>query len=293
MMPKYKYFLLTWLFGLLLAQPSHAQYTTPAPVQDGTISDAEYGNTVSANGLDSNKLVTSATSAWYMTWDANNLYVAKTGGQNYEPNLMYLDLNPLLPVTGGSVSDGNLTGNTDFGVTPTLPFRGDVRVYFTDSYVEVRRMQGDGTWGDPIVANLTVSNTGTNREVRLSWSTLTALVHPDDLDHREAAQASGVVRRGSWSMHYHSWGTESPLSAMPFNVFHKALALTIILSTAFAKSLNLFRSSFTLPAGCASYPSYNANSQFTGPWSLIVSHAENADLVNRGPSNSNMVSHGD
>ncbi|MGI4863551.1 MAG: T9SS type A sorting domain-containing protein [Janthinobacterium lividum] len=184
-MNKYSYFLSLWLFGLLLALPGRAQYISTPPQQDGQISDAEYGNTVSSNGLDSNKLITATdngvNSTWYMTWDANNLYVAKTGGKTYEPNIMYFDLNPQLPVTGGSVADGSLTGNLDYGVTPKLPFRGDVRVYFTDGYVEVRRFISDGVtgyWSAPITTNLSVSNTGTNREVRLSWNTLTGSTIP-------------------------------------------------------------------------------------------------------------------
>ncbi|KAF2028353.1 hypothetical protein EK21DRAFT_101945 [Setomelanomma holmii] len=39
-----------------------------------------------------------------------------------------------------------------------------------------------------------------------------------------------------------------------------------------------------LPAGCASYPGYNADTGIAGPWSLTVSDSENPDLLNYGPS---------
>ncbi|RZK23684.1 MAG: T9SS type A sorting domain-containing protein [Hymenobacter sp.] len=160
-----------WLFALLLALPSHAQYASTAPVRDGNISAGEYNN---------NSFTTANNGTWYMTWDANYLYIAKTGGQEAEPNYMYLDVDPTLPVTGGGLEKGNLTGNIDYGVTPVLPFRADVRVFFRidngNRYVEIRRRNGTGpnaTWGNPIQTNLDFFSTGTNRELRLSWNTLT------------------------------------------------------------------------------------------------------------------------
>ncbi|RZK28756.1 MAG: hypothetical protein EOO63_10540, partial [Hymenobacter sp.] len=161
-MKKHFYQFTILLVLLFRAFSSQAQYATTN--QDGIITDGEYSGNVSK---------VSNNGSWYMTWDAANLYVAKTGGQNFEPVILYLDLDPNLPVTSGSNGNGNILGNSDFGVTPTLPFRADTRVYFTDSYIEVRRFNGLGGWGDPIVTDLSVSNTGTNREARLSWATLT------------------------------------------------------------------------------------------------------------------------
>jgi hypothetical protein len=74
----------------------------------------------------------------------------------------------------------------------------------------------------------------------------------------------------------------------------KSLALASILSTALAGPLSLIQSRSTLPdvtikalpAGCASYPDYDVGSQAAGPWSLIVSDAENPDLLRVGPSTS-------
>ncbi len=115
-----------------------------------------------------------------MTWDANNLYVAKTGGSYYEPTIMYLDVDPLLPVTGGGDDKGNLYGQYyDYNVTPKLPFRADVRVLVSVDHassfpkIEVQRLNGSGQWGSSTQANLSVYYNGTNREFRLGWNTLT------------------------------------------------------------------------------------------------------------------------
>ena len=161
-MKKHFYSLTALLVLLLQALSGHAQYATT--VQNGIISPGEYSGNV---------FTSSAGGTWYVTWDATNLYVAKTGGASFEPVIMYLDLDPTLPVTGGDNANGNVLGNNDYSVVPTLPFRADTRVFFTDNYIEVRRLTGGGGWSDPIITNLFASNTGTNREVRLSWATLT------------------------------------------------------------------------------------------------------------------------
>jgi hypothetical protein len=76
-------------------------------------------------------------------------------------------------------------------------------------------------------------------------------------------------------------------------MFTQTLALASVISTALAGPLSLIHTRSTLPdvtikalpAGCASYPGYNAESQTAGPWSMTVSDAENPDLINFGPSN--------
>lgn len=161
-MKKHLYPFAVLLALLVQALTSHAQYATAQ--QDGNISAGEYSNNIFAAGNGGN---------WYLTWDATNLYVAKTGGQGFEPIIMYLDLDPNLPVTSGSNANGSVLGNNDYGVIPTLPFRADARVFFTENTIEVRRLNGLGGWSDPIQTDLFVSNTGSNREVKLSWTTLT------------------------------------------------------------------------------------------------------------------------
>ncbi|KAH8725612.1 hypothetical protein GQ44DRAFT_826421 [Phaeosphaeriaceae sp. PMI808] len=82
-------------------------------------------------------------------------------------------------------------------------------------------------------------------------------------------------------------------------MFTKTLAIASVLSTSFAASVPLINSRSTLPdvnikalpAGCASYPGYSADTQTAGPWSLTVSDAENPDLVNVGPSTAYSLSY--
>jgi hypothetical protein len=79
-----------------------------------------------------------------------------------------------------------------------------------------------------------------------------------------------------------------------FNMFAKSVALASVLSTAIAGSFAPLEARAALPnvtikalpAGCASYPKYNADTKTAGPWSLNVPAAENPDLVNFGPSTS-------
>ncbi|HET9504680.1 MAG TPA: T9SS type A sorting domain-containing protein [Hymenobacter sp.] len=178
-MNKLIYSLGAWAFALLLAQPAHAQYATTPPVQDGIPNASEYNNNVyrSFNG-----------GTWYMTWDATNLYIGKTGGTSPEPTIVYLDLNPTLPVTGGSDQLGSLTGVNEVfdrdnnptvqsNVVPVLPFRADVRVYCTaDGEISISRANGTGGWGSEIRTNVFASTPGNGdarREMVLNWGTLT------------------------------------------------------------------------------------------------------------------------
>lgn len=186
-MSKHFYPLIVWALALVAAQPSYAQYIPTPPVRDGIISDGEYGNTLAGN-VNTNKFTTSNDpnnpnnangGTWYMTWDSNNLYVAKTGGTDGEPTIMYLDTDPTLPVTGGSGGDdkGNLDGVGDYGVTPALPFRADARIFLiggdNNRSIQLQRRDGNGNWVVSGSAGLNYSGSGTNREFSMSWNALT------------------------------------------------------------------------------------------------------------------------
>jgi hypothetical protein len=176
MMHKLFYSLSTLALGLLLALPGHAQQVATPPVQDGIPNASEYNN---------NTFQTFNGGTWYMTWDANNLYIGKTGGTTYEPAIVYLDVNPTLPVNGGSDQQGNTQGvnevlkradapNTQSGVVAALPFRADVRVYCgTNGLISISRANGTGGWGPESSANVFVSNSGSSREMVLNWGALT------------------------------------------------------------------------------------------------------------------------
>jgi len=174
------YSLSIWTFALLLALPGHAQYVTTPPVQDGVPNASEYNNNSfqTFNG-------SFQGGTWYMTWDRNNLYIGKTGGTDYEPAIVYLDLNPTLPVNGGSDVNGNKQGinevlkrntapTTQSGIVAALPFRADVRVYCgTNGLISISRANGTGGWGPESSANLFVSSAGSSREMVLNWGALT------------------------------------------------------------------------------------------------------------------------
>ena len=161
MMHKLLYSLGASAFALLLALPGHAQYASTPPVQDGVPNASEYNN---------NSFQTFNGGTWYMTWDANKLYIGKTGGTTEEPAIVYLDINPTLPVNGGSDQQGSKLGvnevlrratdpNTQSGVVPRLPFRADVRVYCgTNGQISVSRANGTGGWGPESQANVTVTS---------------------------------------------------------------------------------------------------------------------------------------
>jgi hypothetical protein len=75
-------------------------------------------------------------------------------------------------------------------------------------------------------------------------------------------------------------------------MFAKSLTIASVLSTALAGPLARMHTRSTLPdvtikalpAGCASYPGYNADTKAAGPWSLTVPAAENPDLIGFGPT---------
>ena len=139
----YKSFFL-FLIVIFIPSFSFAQFVTgAAPVQDGTITSAEYYNStgVGANG-----------GVWYMAWDSTNLYIAKTGGATGEPDILYFDTNPTSYSNGGVATgtNGQTTGQSDYGSTPNLPFVAKARVYWDATYAEVTINTGSG-WGTPIL----------------------------------------------------------------------------------------------------------------------------------------------
>jgi glycosidase len=154
---------------IVAVAPLSAQWATPTV--DGFIAPGEYG----PNNSLSNAGNTGQT--WYMTWDANNLYVGIVNANLSEGAVIYVSGNPQSPPTCCSNADGNLTGfnydGTDFS---SLPFRAKFVTYVKDGYREYRNFDGNGNWGSQ-TANYGAyaSNSGnTNtREVTIPWSAIT------------------------------------------------------------------------------------------------------------------------
>jgi len=142
---------------------------------DGVITAGEYGT--HTNGQ--NQQTNGAT--WLMTWDNNNLYLgwsglANSGNGNNRRILMYFDVNPTVPVNGGTNSDGNLTGfsysNSQLG---TLPFRADCFLSLETGYRQLNTADGSGGWS---AANTSygVRAFGSSNDVAelaIPWSTIT------------------------------------------------------------------------------------------------------------------------
>lgn len=142
---------------ILYSFVSYGQFFSTPPSIDGTI-DSGYGT---------------GTDGWAMGWDDTYLYLRKTTNSN-EPVTVYLDINPIVPVSGGTNSNGSLIGTTNWGITPTLPFRADFKIYWEDSYLEYQTANGSGGWNAVIpIGTANRTNTNPNKECRILWSALT------------------------------------------------------------------------------------------------------------------------
>jgi hypothetical protein len=177
-------FLFLTLFSWL-ALPIQAQFNTPTI--NAAIGVNEYGN-----NNDNNYLATPSTARWFMTWDDTYLYIAIENANETQAGIVYLDLDPFMPVNGGTNSNGANIGQVyDNLAAPNLPFRANAILYFKNDYRELRRWNGlawqlisSGNGGLSGNANDYTSdyNSTTNgngagddddRELRISWCRLT------------------------------------------------------------------------------------------------------------------------
>ncbi|RYU82157.1 T9SS type A sorting domain-containing protein [Hymenobacter persicinus] len=157
--------------------PGRAQYQTA--VQDGVITASEYGNT-------QNQVTNDCT--WYMTWDANYLYVAISGNRMTLPAVVFFDTDPALPVNTSAGTGAGITFSSDAqqaNVTP--PFQAD-RAFFFDNEKVYYYTVSAGAWTSPAtimsttpnpplapaIADLVTKTTGNTsvRELRIARSAL-------------------------------------------------------------------------------------------------------------------------
>ncbi len=161
--------LLLLCLGILLGLHAQAQFFTPTI--DGSIGANEYGSHINGQNQE-----TSTSTLWYLTWDANNLYLAYTGSNITEAGVLYLDFNPILPVNGGTDADGSIQGFYTYDRNHTMqPFRADFVLYFKDIYHEYRHADGAGYWGAQTANSLALAlNPGTQTiEVAIPWNAVT------------------------------------------------------------------------------------------------------------------------
>ncbi|MFM2359607.1 MAG: hypothetical protein RLY16_1600 [Bacteroidota bacterium] len=135
---------------------------------NGTIAVGEYGTHFNGQSQQS-----SATGTWYMNYDATNLYIGIAGTNTAEGAVLYLDKNPVVPVNGGSNSDGTITGNNYDGSSfANLQFRADLVVYFKDSYREYRTADGSGGWSAATSGFGSYASASGTRELAIPWSAI-------------------------------------------------------------------------------------------------------------------------
>ncbi len=155
--------------AFLASAPVLAQWNTPTI--DGNIASGEYGTNNQLNNAGN------TGQTWYMTWDANYLYVGIVNANVSEGAVLYVKGNPQNPATCCSNSDGNSTGfnydGTDFS---SLPFSAKFVTYFKNGYREYRNSDGGGGWtGSTSFYGQYADNGGNNntREVAIPWSAIT------------------------------------------------------------------------------------------------------------------------
>lgn len=180
---------LTFLFFNL--KQARAQFSTP-------VIDASNDGV----GLYPNNYVSGSTT-WYMTWDNNDLTVFLQNANETEPVTIFLDVDPIVPVNGGTDANGTLVGlNYDnYTAAPNLPFRADVCIYVHNGYREIFRRNGANGWSSLGGGNDGICGGGTNdytgnangqyssndngngaggddrREFKISWSRLQGAIN--------------------------------------------------------------------------------------------------------------------
>jgi hypothetical protein len=131
---------------------SIAQWTTPTidAANDGL---GNYPNNYS-----------SGSTNWALTWNNTDLFVSINNANQSEPVSIYLDVDPIVPVNGGTNANGTLEGlNYDgYSTRPNLPFRADVCIYAHNGYREIFRRNSANGWTSLGGGNDGICGSGTN-----------------------------------------------------------------------------------------------------------------------------------
>lgn len=154
---------------LLFSVNAGAQFIGTPPVQNGFITGSEYGN--HADGA--NRSISGASN-WYCTWDANNIYFAILGSNISEGALIYIDVDPFVPVNGGGNVRGSVAWSGDYDRTRVFhPIRSDFSLYIKDTYNEYRYADGAGDWTGAVANTITSASAGNIIEWVIPWNTVT------------------------------------------------------------------------------------------------------------------------
>ena len=157
---------------LSIHSTTRSQFIANPPIPNGIIETNEYGST-----LDGTNQQSTNGGTWYCTWDASHLYLAISGSNPSEGAVIYLDVNPTIPVNGGQQNLGSVGWNGDYSRNNfRLPIRADLAIYASDTYAEYRHSDGTGNWSSPSMVNLTVVGSTPNQviEMAIPWNTVTS-----------------------------------------------------------------------------------------------------------------------
>ncbi len=144
-----------------------------SPTVNGTIATNEYGTHTNGSNQDTN------TITWFNTWDATNLYlgIGAASNNSTEAAVVYIDVNPIVPVNGGTNTNGTNIGFAYDRSTVNPAFRADYVLYFKSGYYELRSANGSGGWSSsPVTSGLTYAQSGAgasqSQEIAIPWSVL-------------------------------------------------------------------------------------------------------------------------
>ncbi|MFO0362375.1 MAG: hypothetical protein ACK500_11130, partial [Flavobacteriales bacterium] len=122
------------------------------------------------------------------TWDNTNLYVGigPTSNNTNEPFVLYIDMDPIVPVNGGSNANGATNGFNNYNrCTYNQPFRADFVLFWregTSPYHEFRTDNGTGGWGAQTANTFTRAQSGSGanngQEIAIPWSAITGAGRP-------------------------------------------------------------------------------------------------------------------
>jgi len=143
--------------------PVWAQWATPTI--DGFIATGEYGTNNQLNNAGN------TGQTWYMTWDANNLYVGIVNANLSEGLVLYV-------ADPNNNSTGNTTGfNYDGANFSSLPFKATFVTYVKNGYREYRNSDGSGGWTSQTSNYGQYADNANNqntREVAIPWTAISA-----------------------------------------------------------------------------------------------------------------------
>jgi hypothetical protein len=112
----------------------------------------------------------SSSVGWFLTWDANNLYLGINDTINRftsDPTILYIDTTP---ENDSLPSSGSPTGFAFVGNAPRLPFRANAVISLASNSASLRLTNAQGAWGEAIPLTGRIVNGQNAIELSIPWS---------------------------------------------------------------------------------------------------------------------------